>query len=127
MPHSSDHPTLLQNIPNVQKSSDSGTKDSCALIKQYMVVMVMVNFIVKYTKTKNIYTANTFVTKICIKNKSRHGVKGPITLTVLHILPSSSLPPEEASGLIAFPTPFFIFYNTWLLFLNQIKNFQHML
>lgn len=41
-------------------------KDSCVLIKQYMVVMVMVNFIVKYTKNKKIYTANTFVTKVCI-------------------------------------------------------------
>lgn len=75
-------------------------------------MVMMVNFIVNYTKTKKIYRASTFVTKICIKNKSRHRVAGPTTLTRLHILPSSFLPSRRGLGPDYFSRAIFLYFTT---------------
>lgn len=118
MLRSSDHPALLQNTPNIQKRSDSGTKDSCVPIKQYLVVVVVVvaaNFTVKHTTTKT-YTANTFVPNIYIRNKI--SAEGPGLLLGCTSFPHLSLPSRRGPGPENVSHPILYILQHTLLLLN---------
>ena len=63
-------------------------------IKQCLVAAA-VHFTVKHTKTEKVYRANTFVTNIYIKNKTKNKADGPKAPARLDILPTSSPSPPK--------------------------------